>query len=124
MNAREEKLDRRKHSRVFHRTFSLIKYQGKCNSWLFILPTGSSVTGMVQLADSVYGQLGEKSNAIKKVKGEIYTLQLDGQRHQCNAKKCFQEAKRDYFCHIFRLRMYAYVRVWTVRPCMVWSKLS
>ena len=41
---------------------------------------------MVQLADSVYGQLGEKSNAIKKVKGEIYTLQLDGQRHQYNAK--------------------------------------
>ena len=86
MYAREEKLDRRKHSRVFHRTFSLIKYQGKCNSWLFILPTGSSVTGMVQLADSVYGQLGEKSNAIKKVKGEIYTLQLDWQGHQYNAK--------------------------------------
>ena len=55
-------------------------------SWLFILPTGSSVTGMVQLADSVYRQLGKKSNAIKKVKGEMSTLQLDGQRHQYNAK--------------------------------------
>ena len=87
MYAREEKLDRRKHSRVFHRTFSLIKYDGKCNSWLFILPTGSSVTGMVQLTDgSVYGQLGEKSNATKKVKGEVSTLQLDGQGHQYNAK--------------------------------------
>ena len=86
MYAREEKLDRRKHSGVFHRTFSLIKYEGKCNSWLFILPTGSRFTVMVQLADSIYGQLGEKSNAIKKVKGEIYTLQLDGQRHQYNAK--------------------------------------
>ena len=86
MYAREEKLDRRKHSRVFHRTFSLIKYDEKCNSWLFILPTGSSVTGMVHLADSVYGQLGEKSNAIKKVKGEMSTLQLDGQGHQYNAK--------------------------------------
>lgn len=85
MYAQEEKLDRRKHSRVFHRTFSLIKYDRKCNSWLFILPTGSSVTGMVQLADSVYGQLGEKSNAIKKVK-EMSTLQLDGQGHQYNAK--------------------------------------
>ena len=84
MYAREEKLDRRKHSRVFYRTFSLIKYDGKCNSWLFILPTGSSVTGMVQLADSVYGQLGKKSNAIKKVK-EMSTLQLDGQGHQYNA---------------------------------------
>ena len=86
MYAREEKLDRRKHSRVFQRTFSLIKYQGKCNSWLFILPTGSSVTGVVQLADSVYRQLGEKSNAIKKVKGEMSTLQLDGQGHQYNVK--------------------------------------
>ena len=86
MYAREEKVDRRKHSRVFHRTFSLIKYEGKWNSWLFILPTGSRFTVMVQLADSVYGQLGEESNAIKKVKGEIYTLQLDGQRHQYNAK--------------------------------------
>ena len=53
---------------------------------MFILPTGSSVTGMVQLADSVYGQLGEKSNATKKVKGEVSTLQLDGQGHQYNAK--------------------------------------
>ena len=58
MYAREEKVDRRKHSRVFHRTFSLIKDVGKCNSWLFILPTGSRFTVMVQLADSVYGQLG------------------------------------------------------------------
>lgn len=86
MYAREEKLDLRKHFRVFHRTFSLIKYEAKCNSWLFILPTGSTVTGMVQLADSVYGQLGEKLNAIKKVKREMSTLQLDGQGHQYNAK--------------------------------------
>ena len=41
---------------------------------------------MVQLADSVYGQLGEKSNATKKVKGEVSTLQLDGQGHQYKAK--------------------------------------
>lgn len=41
---------------------------------------------LIWLADSVYGQLGGKSNAIKKVKGEMSTLQLDGQRHQYNAK--------------------------------------